>query len=144
MAYRGIDYLRTKLELKKTRVDLRYIFYEQKQRALDFGISTPEGFEYFNSVNGWCSKAVDALADRLQFDGFDNDNFNMMDIYSANNPDVLFDSAVLSSMIASCSFQYRCFLLALIMSGNRSLNTFLSPAVSGFLLRPYTLLRLII
>jgi len=35
MAYRGIDYLRTKLELKKTRVDLRYIFYEQKQRALD-------------------------------------------------------------------------------------------------------------
>lgn len=106
MAYRGIDYLRTKLELKKTRVDLRYIFYEQKQRALDFGISTPEGFEYFNSVNGWCSKAVDALADRLQFDGFDNDNFNMMDIYSANNPDVIFDSAVLSSMIASCSFIY--------------------------------------
>lgn len=102
----GIDYLQSKLELKRTRGLLRYKFYEQKQQAMDFGISTPEGLRWFGAINGWCTKAVDALADRIQFDGFDNDNFMFREMYDLNNPDIIFDNAILSAMVTSCSFIY--------------------------------------
>ena len=59
---KGIDYLRKKLECKRTRGLLRYKYYEQKQTAKDLGISTPQGLEYFTTINGWCTKAVDNLA----------------------------------------------------------------------------------
>lgn len=108
MNYKGIGYLQRKLEMKRPRVLLRYAFYEQKQKANDFGISTPQGLEWFQSVNGWCTKAVDGLADRLQFDGFDDDTFMMMDMFNANNPDIIFDNALLSALITSCSFFYIC------------------------------------
>ena len=104
--YKGIAYLQRKLEMKRPRVLLRYAFYEQKQKARDFGISTPKGLEWFQSVNGWCTKAVDGLADRLQFDGFENDNFMMQDMFNLNNPDIIFDSSLLSALISSCSFFY--------------------------------------
>jgi hypothetical protein len=104
--YKGIAYLQRKLAMKRPRVLLRYAFYEQKQRAKDFGISTPEGLEWFQAVNGWCTKAVDGLADRLQFDGFEDDTFMMQDMFNLNNPDIIFDSALLSALISSCSFFY--------------------------------------
>ena len=49
---------------------------------------------------------VDALADRLVFREFDNDNFELNEIFQMNNPDVFFDSSVLSALIASCCFVY--------------------------------------
>ena len=104
--YKGIAYLQRKLAMKRPRVLLRYAFYEQKQNAKDFGISTPEGLEWFQAVNGWCTKAVDGLADRLQFDGFENDNFMMGDMFNLNNPDIIFDSSILNALITSCSFFY--------------------------------------
>lgn len=103
---KGIAYLSKKLESKRTRALLRYRYYEQKQTAIDLGISTPEGLEWFNTVNGWCTKAVDNLADRLQFDKFDNDNFGFADMFNQNNPDIFYDDAMLSSLITSCSFVY--------------------------------------
>lgn len=103
---KGITYLQNKLEMKRTRGLLRYKFYEQKQRALDFGISTPEGLEWFGAINGWCTKAVDALADRIQFDGFDNDSFMFQEMYDLNNPDIIFDNGILSAMITGCCFLY--------------------------------------
>lgn len=103
---KGIAYLKKKLELKRARGLLRYKFYEQKQQAIDFGISTPKGLEWFGSVNGWCTKAVDGLADRLQFDKFDNDNFMFQEMYDLNNPDLIFDNAILSALITSCCFVY--------------------------------------
>ena len=106
--YKGISYLQRKLAMKRPRVLLRYAFYEQKQNAKDFGISTPQGLEWFQSVNGWCTKAVDGLADRLQFDGFENDNFEMQEVFNLNNPDIIFDSSILSALISSCAFLYIC------------------------------------
>ena len=103
---KGAEYLKKKLENKRSRVLLRYNFYEQKQFARDLGISTPQGLEWFSTVNGWCTKAVDNLADRLQFDGFENDNFNFADMFNENNPDIFYDDAMLSSLISSCSFVY--------------------------------------
>lgn len=103
---KGIGYLQKKLELKRTRGLMRYKFYEQKQQAIDFGISTPEGLQWFGAINGWCTKAVDALADRIQFDGFDNDSFMFREMYDLNNPDIIFDNAILSAMVTACSFIY--------------------------------------
>ena len=103
---KGIGYLRNKLALKRTRVDLRYRFYEMKNQTRDFGISTPDWLSQYNSVVGWCSKAVDSLSDRIIFRTFDEDNFNMNEVFNLNNPDVLFDSAIKSALIASCSFVY--------------------------------------
>ena len=106
MKYLGIEHLRHKLECKRTRVLLRYDFYEMKNREIDFGISSPPNLQYWQSVSGWGAKAVDSLADRLVFHEFTNDNFNLNEIFQRNNSDVLFDSAILSALIASCSFIY--------------------------------------
>ena len=101
---KGVSYLQNKLNNKRSRVLLRYRYYEQKAIAPDLGISTPEGLEWLSTVNGWCSKVVDNLADRLQFDGFEHDEFNFQSLYDQNNPDILFDDAMLSALISSCAF----------------------------------------
>lgn len=103
---KGVAYLSKKLEKKRTRGLLRYRYYEQKQTAQDLGISTPQGLEWFNAINGWCTKAVDNLADRLQFDKFENDNFGFTEMFNQNNPDIFYDDAMLSSLITACSFVY--------------------------------------
>lgn len=104
--YRGMAYLQNKLNIKRIRVQKRYRFYEMKNMTRDFNISTPPGLRDFMSVLGWCAKAVDSLADRLVFREFKNDNFGINEIFRMNNPDILFDSAVLSAMISSCCFIY--------------------------------------
>lgn len=104
--YRGVEYLRKKLDLKRRRVLERYRFYEMKNFIYDFGISTPPDMKMWNSCLGWCAKSVDSLADRLVFREFADDNFNINEIYKMNYPAVLFDSAILSALIGSCSFLY--------------------------------------
>lgn len=106
MAYRGMKYLRGKLDSKRIRVNERYDFYEMKNLVRDFKISTPPELTSWMSVLGWCSKAVDTLADRIVFREFSNDNFDLMEIFNMNNPDVFFDSAILSALITSCCFIY--------------------------------------
>lgn len=103
---RGIEYLRNKLNTKSTRVLTRYKYYEMKNVARDMGISTPPELKNFKEVLGWCGKAVDSIADRLMFREFENDNFNLTEIFNMNNPDVLYDSAVRSALISSCCFIY--------------------------------------
>ena len=102
----GIDYLRNKLLVKRTRVQTRYAYYDMKHLANDFRISTPPNLRNWMSCLGWCAKSVDSMADRLDFREFDNDNFNLNEIYQMNNPDVLFRSAILGALISSCDFIY--------------------------------------
>jgi len=102
----GIDYLRRRLADKQTRVLLRYKYYEMKNNAQDFSSLAPEKFKGLKETVGWCAKAVDSLADRLQFDEFQNDEFNLSEIFLSNNQDILIDSAVLSALISACSFIY--------------------------------------
>ena len=106
MVFKGIDYLKDKLEHKKYRANTRYSYYEMKARAIDFGISSPPELRWWMSALGWCEKAVDSLADRLVFRTFDNDALDMYAIYDQNNKDILTDSAILSALITSCSFIY--------------------------------------
>lgn len=106
MTYKGMNYLRTKLNYKRSRVLLRYKFYEMKNITKDFNISTPPQLVSWMSALGWCAKSVESLSDRIVFRNFTDDNFYMNEIFNMNNPDVLFDSAILSSLISSCCFIY--------------------------------------
>ena len=106
MDYKGIDYLRRKLNQKRTRVRLRYEYYEMKNLIRDFSPLIPEKFQGLKEVVGWCSKAVDTLADRVIFDRFEHDDFLISEIFDFNNRDIFVDSSILSAMISSCSFIY--------------------------------------
>lgn len=106
MGYKGMDYLKKKLETKQPRINTRYKYYEMKNETKEFQLLQDDRFKWLKEVLGWCSKTVDALADRLAFDLFDNDNFQLNPIYQMNNADILFDSAILSALICSCSFIY--------------------------------------
>lgn len=102
-----IDDLRRKLEKHEKRVNLKYKYYDCKKIDYDPGIVIPVSIrQRYLSVLGWCAKAVDSLADRLVFKGFDNDIFSIEEIFNINNPDIFFDSAILSSLIGSCCFVY--------------------------------------
>lgn len=104
MQLQGLETLRKQLEIKRFKVNTRYKFYEMKNITRDFNISTPPQLKYFTSALGWCAKSVDTLADRLQFREFQNDSFNMNEIFINNNKDILVDSAVLGALISSCDF----------------------------------------
>lgn len=104
--YKGIDYLRNKLSVKRGRIATRYSFYEMKQLAEDMKISTPPDLQWMMSVLGWCGKAVDSLADRLDFKTFREDAYNLTSLYQMNNQDVLVDSLILDALISACSFIY--------------------------------------
>lgn len=107
MELNGIEYLREKLNRHKTRVDLRYKQYDMKYKDSDVGAVIPASLRaQYRATLGWCTKSVDALADRLIFKGFDDDVFEINDIFNMNNPDTFYDSAILSALIASCCFVY--------------------------------------
>ncbi len=107
MNYKGIGYLRQKLAGKRARVLTRYEYYEMKDSHTPRNLMVPHSMQSkFNLISGWCTKSVDSLADRLQFRGFRNDNFNLTQIYEMNNSDVLYDSAILGALISSCDFIY--------------------------------------
>lgn len=103
----GLDYLRRKSNYHKRRVDTRYTYYDSKYQERDLGLVIPPDIrQRYRSCLGWCTKAVDALADRLVFKEFANDNYELNEIFNLNNPDIFFDSAILSALIASCAFVY--------------------------------------
>ena len=91
--YRGVNYLRRRLQIKSERVKMRYKYYEMKNRVKDFQISTPPELRNVQSVLGWCGKAVDNLADRIVFREFANDNFDLGEMVVMNNPHPLVHSA---------------------------------------------------
>ena len=106
MEYKGLSYLQNKLLQKRIRVLKRYAFYEMKNLTFDFGISTPPDLKYWNAVVGWAAKAVDSLADRLEFRRMKDDVFDMNQVFDLNNRDTFFHSAILGALITSCDFVY--------------------------------------
>lgn len=106
MAYKGREYLKNHLMLKRTRVLLRYKYYDMKNGVKYFRTIIPAEFMWMAETLGWCGKAVDSLADRLSFREFKNDNFDLNSIFAMNNGDILPDSAMLSALISSCCFVY--------------------------------------
>ena len=104
---KGRAYLKSKLNKKKTWARTRYDYYELKNLKADPSPVIPGDLvSKFGSKLGWCAKAVDSLANRLIFDGFENDNFDLWEIFQMNNPDIFFDSAIRSALISACCFVY--------------------------------------
>lgn len=102
----GLGYLKQLLNNKRNRTNLRYQYYEMKKHPQDL-FSTRELRAYdLRPVLGWCAKAVDTLADRLQLKSWKNDNFGIAEIFQMNNSDILYDSAILGALISGCSFIY--------------------------------------
>ena len=106
MALKGREYLRNFLALKRSRVLLRYRYYDMKNGIKYFRTLIPAEFMWMAETLGWCGTAVDSLADRLSFREFKNDNFDLNSIFSMNSADILPDSAMLSALISSCCFVY--------------------------------------
>lgn len=107
MEYKGIEYLRNKLNYHQAQVKNLYSYYTMQNNSPSFGITIPVSVRArFNATLGWCAKAVDSLADRLIFKGFDNDVFEFNKIFKLNSADILYDSAITSALIASCCFVY--------------------------------------
>lgn len=109
IGYYGIwtRFLRRKLDKHALRVNLRYDHYDEKKQDRDVGIVIPQEIRsMYRAVIGWCTKSVDTLADRLVFKGFVDDDFGIGEIFNLNNPDIFFDSAILSALIGSCCFVY--------------------------------------
>lgn len=103
----SIDLLRAKLATKQNWIRTKYECYEQKRQPLDPSPVVPaKEKNSYNTTLGWCTQAVDDLANRLIVDSLENDNFGMWDIFQQNNKDILFDSAIKSALISACSFVY--------------------------------------
>lgn len=107
MAYKGMNYLKSKLSQKQSRIGLRYKFYEMKnaERYLT-GQNLPNELRALSHCLGWCGNAVDNVADRLVFRAFDDDIFDINTIFDMNNKDILTDGAMLGALITSCDFIY--------------------------------------
>ncbi|MCK3980580.1 hypothetical protein HCC20_07765, partial [Streptococcus suis] len=103
MSYKGMSYLRKKLALYQLGVKKRYRFYAMADRDDTKSLIIPDNVKsMYNSVMGWTAHSVDALADRIIFREFANDDFEATEIFEANNPDIFFDTAIQSALIASC------------------------------------------
>lgn len=107
MSYKGMSYLRRKLALYQLGVKKRYHYYAMADRDNTRSLIIPENVKgMYSSVLGWNAHSVDALADRIIFREFANDDFEAGEIFQANNPDIFFDTAIQSALIASCCFVY--------------------------------------
>lgn len=105
MQYEGIEYLKSKLARVQPRIKKRYSYYEQKYTVhsnASYRLARRLGIKPTHL--GWCTKAVDELANRLVFKGFKNDTLGMNDIYRMNNMNVLVRSLIHESLICSCAF----------------------------------------
>lgn len=104
--YKGVSYLRRRLDQKRHRVLTRYRYYDMKNGIRYLRTLIPPEFMWMAQTLGWCAKAVDSLGDRLSFREFKNDNFDINEIFAMNNGDILPDSAINAALIGSCSFVY--------------------------------------
>ena len=108
MAYKGIEYLKDLLKDKQTRVETCYKYYNQKDEMDNSqAITENKKMQQITKKVGWIPKAVDSLANRLQFSSFGHDDELLVnDIFLRNNRDVLFKTMFKGAIISSCDFVY--------------------------------------
>lgn len=77
-------------------------YYDGKQRLKDLGISLPPQMRLINTVLGWPGTVVDALEERLDFEGWDSKELDP--IFQTNDLDVSSSTAHLDALIFGTSF----------------------------------------
>lgn len=83
---------------------VKYEYYNATQRVVDLGISTPKKFANMKPGVGWASRAVNTIADRINFDGFANDDFGINDLFDKVGAPAVLNKAKTDALIAGCSF----------------------------------------
>ncbi len=96
---------------KLERNILRTEYYNGQNKLKNLKIAIPPSLENIEEVVGWPQKAVDALANRIVFDGFvttgtDRDPFGLDAILDENDFTVELPQAIRSALMHSCSFMY--------------------------------------
>lgn len=89
---------------KRTSVQLKYKYYEAEQEVRDLGISMPVKLLMLQAGLGWASKAVDVVADRLNFDAFENDRLGINDLFEIADETEAIDQAKRDARIGGCAF----------------------------------------
>jgi hypothetical protein len=74
------DKLLLKLQTLAWPAGEKYCYFNANQRVVDLGISMPKSFRGLKPCVGWASRAVNTLSDRINFDGFANDNAGINDL----------------------------------------------------------------
>ena len=93
---------------KLARNTLRNRYYEMHQAPRDLGISVPPNLRRLEQVIGWPAKAVDALANRSQFDGYVSTDAAvdaaLASVVASNGLKRRYRKAVKSELKHSCAF----------------------------------------
>lgn len=77
-------------------------YYDGKQRLKDLGISLPPQMRFIDTVLGWPGTVVDALEERLDFEGWDSPELDV--VFRSNDLDVTAPTAHLDALIFGTSF----------------------------------------
>lgn len=82
----------------------KYLYYNAKQPMTDLGIAIPKKFVGMRPGVGWASRAVNTIGDRLNFDGFADDQYGINDLLDSVGAKAIFAKAKTDALIAGCSF----------------------------------------
>ena len=77
-------------------------YYDGKQKLKDLGISLPPQMQLIDTVLGWPGTVVDALEERLDFEGWDSKELDLT--FQTNDLDVSSSTAHLDALIFGTSF----------------------------------------
>ena len=77
-------------------------YYDGKNKLKDLGISLPPQMRFIDTVLGWPGTVVDALEERLDFEGWDSKELDP--IFQTNDLDVSSSTAHLDALIFGTSF----------------------------------------
>lgn len=92
------------LQGKTSKVTDKYAYYNADNDVRDFGISTPKKMIHHRPGIGWASRAVNTLSDRVEFDGFANDNFGINQLFEDMNAASVLSKGKHDAFIAGCAF----------------------------------------
>lgn len=98
------DKLLFKLQTLAWPAGEKYCYYNANQQVVDLGISMPKNFRGLKPGVGWASRAVNTLADRINFDGFANDSAGINNLLDDIGAFSVFGKAKSDALIAGCSF----------------------------------------
>lgn len=96
--------LLNKLQTLAWSAGVKYEYYNATQGVVDLGISVPKKFKNMKPGVGWASRAVNTIADRINFDGFANDNFGVNELFDETGATAILNKAKTDALIAGCSF----------------------------------------
>ena len=85
-------------------VNTKYKYYNADNHTRPLGISMPVKMKDITPGVGWASRAITALSDRLNFDGFANDQFGLNTYFDQIYAGQKINNIIDDTLIAGCAF----------------------------------------